>query len=40
MTLAEFAEWTSRLEIIQQLVFLVYLYWISDVLQVAETGNS
>jgi hypothetical protein len=38
--LAEVAEWASRLESIQQSVSLMYLFWVSDVLEEAEYANS
>lgn len=40
MNLAELAEWASRLESIQQSVSLMYLFWVSDVLEEAEHANS
>jgi hypothetical protein len=40
MNLAEVAEWASRLESIQQSVSLMYLFWVSDVLEEAEQANS
>ena len=40
MNLAKVAEWASRLESIQQSVFLMYLFWVSDVLEEAEHGSS
>jgi hypothetical protein len=39
MNLAEVAEWASRLESIQQSVSLMYLFWVSDVLEEAEYAN-
>ena len=36
MNLAEVAEWAGRLESIQQSVSLMYLFWVSDVLEEAE----
>lgn len=38
--LAEVTEWASRLESIQQSVSLMYLFWVSDVLEEAEYANS
>lgn len=40
MNLAEVAEWASRLESIQQSTSLMYLFWVSDVLQEAEYASS
>jgi len=40
MSLAEVAEWASRLESTQQSVSLIYLFWVSDVLDEAEYANS
>jgi len=40
MNLAKVAEWASRLESIQQSVFLMYLFWVSDVLEEAEHASS
>jgi hypothetical protein len=40
LNLAEVAEWASRLESIQQSVSLMYLFWVSDVLEEAEQANS
>ncbi|MEQ9483745.1 hypothetical protein [Coleofasciculus sp. F4-SAH-05] len=39
MNLSEVAEWASRLESIQQSVFSMYLFWVSDVLEEAESSN-
>lgn len=40
LNLAQIAEWASRLESIQQSVFLIYLFWVSDVLEEAECARS
>ncbi len=39
MNLLEIAEWASRLESIQQSISLIYLFWVSDVLEEAESSN-
>ncbi|MEQ8539484.1 MAG: hypothetical protein RIB93_18790 [Coleofasciculus sp. D1-CHI-01] len=39
MNLPEVAEWANRLESIQQSVFLIYLFWVSDVLEEAESSS-
>ena len=40
MNLTELVEWASRLESIQQSILLMYLFWVSDVLDEAEHGSS
>jgi hypothetical protein len=40
MSLAEFTEWANRLESIQRLTFLIYLCWVSDILQEAKNENT
>jgi len=39
MNLPEVAEWANRLESIQQSVCLIYLFWVSDVLEEAESSS-
>ncbi|MEQ9625156.1 hypothetical protein [Coleofasciculus chthonoplastes] len=39
MNLPEVAEWANRLESIQQSVFLIYLFWVSDVLEEVESSS-
>ena len=39
MSLVEFTEWANRLESVQQLTFLIYLHWVSDILQEVKNEN-
>jgi hypothetical protein len=40
MNLEQVAEWATRLDTVKQLAFLMYLFWVSDVLEEAEVIRS